>query len=284
MSHQSGGVTELDYKKRSAEIRKSAAWISMQRMLKRTGSRFVVRGARGKLANGVFDFEVVRHLYLLQLASGEINTAIGFPQWAVVGDFYTDIPTTVRLPTSHVIVPDMIRRKVYAFQQAKNLKGNEVIKRPEFSGGLYNVMKNALGSKIISDEMISTLPITREDIRDITASNMISYGLIAKSKSPPIVLLRLECLRLKMNRECALIDRCIKNISDVNLLNKLGYSLYFTFLYRDDNDLFVDFIRGFMTAGDLIKHINDFVSNVHEVYLFTAKERACLRHKKDFKI
>lgn len=285
MNHQSGGVvdprskyfTELLQERRSAEIRKSAAWLSMQRILKRTGSRFVVRGAEGKLANGVFDFEVVRHLYLLQLASREIKTAAGSSKSAVIGDFQTEIFATTRLPTSHVIVPDMIRRKVYAFQQSNHFYDIASENDQEFSGGLYGVMKCALGSRISADEMISQLPITRDDIKLVIMPNIVSYGVIGKSKAFTLVLLKLECQRLGFDIEGAVIDRCIQNINTTNMLNKLGNSLYFTFLYRDDNDLFVDFIQGFISSSNRIKHINDFVSNVHETYLFTANKRAYLR-------
>lgn len=258
-SSQQRRLKEEKNEQRSREIRKGKAWLSVQRMLKRSGKTCIRRVAddRANAGDTSFDIDTVRHLYLLQLAAGQIKSYPELSSWVEICEIQTRPPLLAPWVTSHIIVPRLIRRKAHAFLQVlttnvEDLPWQRETLAHEFSGGLYAALCHVNKTKAYVDEIIARFPLTRQEMLFDPYLDVGAYRSVRLSKAPSFILLLLECNRLGYKSEYVMLCRLLEIITDDTQLNMLGDALFFTLLYqRNEKDLFSSFFKGL----DKVSHI-----------------------------
>lgn len=272
---------DIQAEQHSDALRSGKAWLATQRMLKRTGRVFISDKTDLTAPGSVFDFNDVRDLYLLQLAANWIKNASGFSSWVEISPVQRLSAQQSSLGTQYMIIPRSVRRKVDAFRQINAAKHISV---QEFKGSLYAALCRACGSKTAANEKLLEMPLTMEEIRKITDPDIKVYGMTGEKIAPSFILFALECKRLGYSTEHDLLWDLFRIIKDKSMLSLLGDSLFFTFLYPDDGDLFSCFIREhqepFPSLQEKREAIRSFVQAVHTRYLFTANKRNYLKRKK----
>lgn len=251
-SSQQGRLKETRNEQRSREIRKGKAWLSVQRMLKRSGKTCSLRVAddRTNAGDTSFDIDTVRHLYLLQLAAGQIKSYPELSSWVEICEIQTRPPLLAPWITSHIIVPRLIRRKAHAFRQVlttnvEDLPWQSETLVHEFSGGLYAALCHVHKTKAYVDEIIARFPLTRQEMLFDPYLDVGAYRSVRLSKAPSFILLLLECNRLGYKSEYVVLCRLLEIITDDTQLNMLGDALFFTLLYQhNEKDLFSSFFKG----------------------------------------
>ena len=251
-SSQQGRLKETRNEQRSIEIRKGKAWLSVQRMLKRSGKTCSLRVAddRTNAGDTSFDIDTVRHLYLLQLAAGQIKSYPELSSWVEICEIQTRPPLLAPWITSHIIVPRLIRRKAHAFRQVlttnvEDLPWQSETLVHEFSGGLYAALCHVHKTKAYVDEIIARFPLTRQEMLFDPYLDVGAYRSVRLSKAPSFILLLLECNRLGYKSEYVVLCRLLEIITDDTQLNMLGDALFFTLLYQhNEKDLFSSFFKG----------------------------------------
>ena len=251
-SSQQGRLKETRNEQRSREIRKGKAWLSVQRMLKRSGKTCSLRVAddRTNAGDTSFDIDTVRHLYLLQLAAGQIKSYPELSSWVEICEIQTRPPLLAPWITSHIIVPRLIRRKAHAFRQVlttnvEDLPWQSETLVHEFSGGLYAALCHVHKTKAYVDEIIAHFPLTRQEMLFDPYLDVGAYRSVRLSKAPSFILLLLECNRLGYKSEYVVLCRLLEIITDDTQLNMLGDALFFTLLYQhNEKDLFSSFFKG----------------------------------------
>lgn len=251
-SSQQRRLKEEKNEQRSREIRKGKAWLSVQRMLKRSGKTCSLRVAddRTNAGDTSFDIDTVRHLYLLQLAAGQIKSYPEPSSWVEICEIQTRPPLLAPWITSHIIVPRLIRRKAHAFLQVlttnvEDLPWQSETLVHEFSGGLYAALCHVNKTKAYVDEIIARFPLTRQEMLFDPYLDVGAYRSVRLSKAPSFILLLLECNRLGYKSEYVVLCRLLEIITDDTQLNMLGDALFFTLLYQhNEKDLFSSFFKG----------------------------------------
>lgn len=275
----------IQYEKISIAIRAGKIWLATQRMLKRTGKTFSIESSENSSDKMIFSFDEIRHLYLLQLAATHIKSVKGYSSWVEISLLQERVPRLVSWATSHMIIPSSVRRKVDAYRQIKtSSEKQQSTSVKEFSGSLYSALHQALESKSAADKLISQLPSTHEDARKITEPDIKAYGYVGKTIAPVFVLFTLECKRLGYSTEHEVLLRLQRLIKDSDKLNMLGNSLYFTFLYPDDEDLFshffIEYQKGTKSSGEREVYATKFIQDVYSRYLHTANKRNYIKRKR----
>ncbi|EMY6538437.1 hypothetical protein ABCJ02_005237 [Salmonella enterica] len=307
VSSQKRFLKEAENEQRSREIRRGKAWLSVQRMLKRSGKTCTQRVTddRANTGDTSFDIYTVHHLYLLQLAAGQIKSYPELSSWVEICEVQTRPSLLAPWLTSHIIVPRLIRRKAHAFLQAlitniDNLPSQRKALTHEFSGGLYAALCRVYKTKTYVDEIIASFPLTRQEMYFdpyLDAGVYLSAGL---SKAPSFTLFLLECDRLGYKREYAVLRRLPEIITDNTQLNMLGDALFFTLLYQsNEKDLFSSFFNSLDKASRIkvthdspdsfsvpfvVKYkelrrnfIKSFIDDIGEKYLFDSEVRRKIR-------
>lgn len=289
-------LKETKNERRASEIRGSKAWLSTQRMLKRSGKVCAPVSPSGmeNAEMSTFSIDTVRHLYLLQLAAGQIKNHPGFSSWVEICELQTRPPLLVSWPTSHIIVPRFIRRKAHAFLQDLTARAdnhpsqrNELV--GEFPGSLYAVLRHAYKTKEHADEIIAKFPLTRQEMRRDLDLDAGAYRSVGSSRAPSFTLLLLECKRLGCNDEIDMLIRMMRLITDNTRLNMLGNALFFLLLFYQesmDNDEFFMFFESqklakYISPTESKSKIDHFINTIHTRYLFTAKKRIAFKRKMD---
>ncbi|SEO99207.1 hypothetical protein [Enterobacter sp. NFIX58] len=274
-------LNDIQAEQHSDALRSGKVWLATQRMLKRTGRVFVSDKTDPTAPGSVFDFNDVRDLYLLQLAASWIKNAAGFSSWVEISPVHKRSTLQSSLGAQYMIIPRSVRRKVDAYRQINAAKHMPV---QEFKGSLYAALSRAFGSKTAANEKLRHLPSTPEEIRRITDPDIKVYGMTGEKIAPSFILFTLECKRLGYSTEHDLLWDLFRIIKDKHMLNSLGDSLFFTFLYPDDGDFFSCFIREHQEQFPSLQAkrdaIRSFVHAVHTRYLFTANKRNYLKRKK----
>ncbi|SCM53067.1 hypothetical protein BN1044_02555, partial [Hafnia alvei] len=190
-SFQQRRLKEEKNEQRSREIRKGKAWLSVQRMLKRSGKTCSLRVSddRTNAGDTSFDIDTVRHLYLLQLAAGQIKSYTELSSWVEICEIQTRPPLLAPWITSHIIVPRLIRRKAHAFRQVlttnvEDLPWQSETLVHEFSGGLYAALCHVHKTKAYVDEIIARFPLTRQEMLFDPYLDVGAYRSIGLSKAP----------------------------------------------------------------------------------------------------
>lgn len=274
----------IQYEQISLAIRSGKIWLATQRMLKRTGKTFSLESSDKGSDRMTFSFNEIRHLYLLQLAAAQIKSVKGYSSWVEISLLQERVPRLMSWATPHMIIPSSVRRKVDAYRQIKtSSKKQQPASVKEFSGSLYSALHKALKSKSAADKLIYQLPLTPEDAREITEPDIKVYGCVGKTIAPAFVLFALECKRLGYSTEHEILLRLQRLINDNNKLNMLGNSLYFTFLYPDDEDLFTHFFLEYQkelkSSGEREVYVTKFIQDVYSRYLHTANKRNYIKRK-----
>lgn len=258
-SSQQGRLKETRNEQRLREVRKGKAWLSVQRMLKRSGKTCSLRVAddRTNAGDTSFDIDTVRHLYLLQLAAGQIKSYPELSSWVEICEIQTRPSLLAPWITSHIIVPRLIRRKAHAFRQVLTTNVEELPWQSEtlvheFSGGLYAALCHVNKTKAYVDEIIARFPLTRQEMLFDPYLDVGAYRSVRLSKAPSFILLLLECNQLGYKSEYVVLCRLLEIITDDTQLNMLGDALFFTLLYqRNEKDLFSSFFKEL----DKVSHI-----------------------------
>lgn len=269
----------------SAAIRTSKAWLATQRMLKRTGRTLTTGKNIDTEKKMTFDLDEILNLYLLQLTAGEIKKNSGYSSWIEISQLHGRTPNLPVWFPSNMLVPRTIRRKVDAFRQVAQPSKKSI---PEFSGGLYSEICRAVGSKSAGDKLIATFPLTDKDISKVINPDIKVYRSIEKTVAPSYILFMLECKRLGFTQEYEVLSRLTGKIKNTKVLNSLGDSLYFAFLYNESDDLFSLFFTSLKkyinNTQKKEKFITKFIEDIHTRFLFTANKRNYLKRKKTPKL
>lgn len=279
-------LKEAKNEQRSREVRRGKAWLSVQRMLKRSGKTCIRNVADGRTNAGdtSFDIHTVHQLYSLQLAAGQINSYPEPSSRVEICEIQTRPPLLVPWITSHIIVPRLIRRKAHAFLQAltiniENPPSQRETSVHEFSGGLYAALCRVYKTKADVDKIIARFPLTRLEMLSDPYLNAGGYRYVGLSKAPSFILLLLECHRLGYKREYDELCRLLRIITDHTQLNMLGDALFFALLYqRNEKDLFSSFFKGLDKVSRIkVTHDSQRVLDVSPVVNYAKQRNAFMK-------
>ncbi|WP_411753603.1 hypothetical protein [Serratia sp. (in: enterobacteria)] len=298
---------DLQEDKTEAKVRSvkgSRAWLNTQEMLRRRGKLNSCISASPDEADNeknievpTLDFDTVRHLYCLQLAVGQIKSVDGFSSWVEICELQRPFPLMVSLPTSHIIVPKLIRRKAHAFLQTITTRSDIPVCKTQ---SLYSTLTQSYKTKKRADEMIARFPLTRNEMeRDPNLDTMV-YRSIGLGRAPSFTLLLLECNRLGYKEQYDVLCHLLRIITDDKQLRMLGDALFFSLLYQSgEEDLFSSFFNGFYKTRTIKQNpgnkesntnsvvdkwraqqyvfINQFINNIYDNFLFDSDKRRKIR-------
>lgn len=271
---------------RAAKIRRSKAWLCTQQILKRSG-RSCVRQFSLTMTiedENHFDFMMVRHLYMLQLASAATKYAPNFPRWTEVGTLRRQALSQPQWFSLHIIVPRSIRRKADAFYQItgkgavteKPLHASNNTPKSDaitgFKGSLYAALCRAYGERESVDRIISDFPVSSLEMKIAREFDVTAYHDIHHGNSPTLLLFCLECNRLGYKTEYEHVVKLMRILSNVHEQEQLGNALFFSLLYQGEEDIFTLFFEK-LTVENRQSETRRFISHVYNKYLFSANKR-----------